>query len=172
MIDDFARDIHRLQKADSLIAKIWFDVMARRFGFFVFAGLIAVFGLGMINVASFYALLDSAGPVWAAVIVAIADFVLAAIIILMVRNSEPGPEIEQALDIRKMAIDAVQADARDLKANIDALGQEIRGVKDAIAGFVHDPWDSATQKLLVPAALSIIKGLRSKKDQAEKEALH
>jgi hypothetical protein len=125
-----------------------------------------VFGLGMANVAGFYALQVSVGPIWAAVIVAIADFVLAAIVMLLARNSAPGPEIELALDVRKMAIDAIQADARDLKVTIDALGQEIRDAKDAIAGFVHNPLDAATHKLLIPAAISIIRGLRSKKEQA------
>jgi hypothetical protein len=57
----------------------------------------------------------SLGLVWAAAIVAIADFVLVVIVVLVARNSEPGPEIELALDVRKMAIDAIQADARDLK---------------------------------------------------------
>ena len=166
MIDDLVRDLHLLQKADSLIGKIWLKVMARRFGLFIFAGLIAVFGLGMANVAGFYALQVSVGPIWAAVIVAIADFVLATIVMLLARNSAPGPEIELALDVRKMAIDAIQADARDLKVTIDALGQEIRDAKDAIAGFVHNPLDAATHKLLIPAAISIIRGLRSKKEQA------
>jgi hypothetical protein len=166
MIDDLVRDLHLLQKADSLIGKIWLKVMARRFGLFIFAGLIAVFGLGMANVAGFYALQVSVGPIWAAVIVAIADFVLATIVMLLARNSAPGPEIELALDVRKMAIDAIQEDARGLKVTIDALGQEIRDAKDAIAGFVHNPLDAATHKLLIPAAISIIKGLRSKKEQA------
>ena len=166
MIDDFVRDLHLLQKADSLIGKIWLNVMARRFGLFVFAGLIAVFGLGMTDVAGFYALQAPVGPVWAAAIVAIANFVLAAIAILVARNSGPGSEIELALDVRKMAIEAIQADARDLKVTIDALGQEIRDAKDTIAEFVHNPLDSAMQKLLIPAAISLIKGLHSKKDQA------
>jgi hypothetical protein len=166
MIDDFVRDLHHLQKADSLIGKIWLKVLAYQFGLFVFAGLIAVFGLGMTNVAGFYALQTSLGPVWAAVVIAIADFVLAAIVILVARNSAPGPEIGLAFDARKRAIEAVQADARDLKGTIDAFGQEIRDAKDTIAGFVRNPLDAAVQNLLIPAATSIIKGLHSKKDQA------
>jgi len=166
MIDDLVRDLHLLQKADSLIGKIWLKVIARRFGLFVLAGLVAVFGLGMTNVAGFYALQSSVGPVWAALIIAVADFVLAAIVILVARNSEPGPEVELAFDVRKMAIDAIQADAADLKVTIDSFGQEIRDAKDTIAGFVNNPLDAAMQKLLIPAALSIIKGLHSKKDQA------
>src|SRR5208283_4716128 len=155
MIDDLVRDLHLLQKADSLIGRIWLKVIARRFGLFVFAGLIAVFGLGMTSVAGFYALQPPVGPVWAAVIIAVADFALAAIVILIARNSAPGSEIELAFDVRKMAIDAIRADAADLKVTIDSFGQEIRDAKDTIAGFVNNPLDAAMQKLLIPAALSI-----------------
>ena len=166
MIDDFVRDLHHLQKADALIGKIWLKILACQFGLFLFAGLIAVFGLGMTNVAGIYAFQASLGPVWAAVVVAMADFVLAAIVILVARNSQPGLEIELALDARKTAIEAVQADARDLKATLDGFGQDIRDTKDLIAGFVQNPLDAAVQNLLIPAATSIIKGLHSKKDQA------
>jgi hypothetical protein len=166
MIDDFVQDLHQLQKADALIGKIWLKNLACQLGLFVFAGLVAVFGLGMTNVAGFYALQAYLGPVWAAVVLAIADFILAALVILVARDSQRSPEIEQALDARKTAIEAIQASARDLKVTIDAFGQEIRDAKDTITGFVQHPLDAAVQNLLIPAVTSIIKGLSSKKDQA------
>ncbi|HWM45849.1 MAG TPA: phage holin family protein [Xanthobacteraceae bacterium] len=164
MIDNVVRDLQVLWKADALIGKIWLNVIARRSGLFAFAGLIAVFGLGMANVAGFYGLQPSWGSVWAATMVAAADFVLAAVIALLARSAKPGPEIELALEVRKMAVESLQADTRDLKITVDMLGHDMRQAKDAIAGFVHNPLSVATDKLLVPAALSIIRGLRAKKD--------
>lgn len=164
MIEDLIHDLQLLQKADSLIARIWLNVLARRLGLFVFAGLIAVFGLGMTNVAGFYALQAAIGPVWAAAIVAAVDFMLAAIVMLVSKNAKPGSEIDVAFDVRKMAVEAVRADARNLKTTIDAFGQDIRDAKDSIARFVHDPLDTAVQKLLIPAAVSLITSLRSKKE--------
>src|SRR5260370_38518384 len=143
MSDDFFRDLDHLQKADALIGKIWLKILACQFGLFVFEGLIALFGLGMTNVAGFYALQASLGPVWAALVVAVADFVLAAIVILVARNSQPGPEIELALDARKTAIEAIQASARDLKVTIDAFGQEIRDAKDTIVVLMLHPLHAA-----------------------------
>ena len=166
MIDELARDVHVLHKADSVIGKIWLNAMARRFGFFAFAGLIAVFGLGMMNVAGFYGLQTYMSPVWSATIVGLVDFVLVAILMLAGKNSAPGSEIKQALDIRKMALESVQADVSDLKTAVDAFRQEVRDAKDSIVAFAHNPLDSAVQNLLIPAATSIISGLRSKKDQA------
>ncbi len=165
-MDDFIRDLHHLQKADSLIGKIWLKLFARQFGLFAFAGLVAALGFTMTNIAGFYGLQAPLGPVWAAVVAAIGDFILAAVVVQTARNSEPGPEMALALDTRKMAIEAIQADARDIKITIDTFGQDIRDTKDAIAGFVQNPLDATVQNLLIPAATSIIKGLGSKKDQA------
>ncbi len=137
--------------------------MARRFGLFAFAGLVAVFGLGMANIAGFYALQTSVGPVGAAATVAIIDFVIAAVVLLIASNSRPGPEIDLAFEVRKMAIQSIQADTQDVKRTIDSIGQEIRDAKASIIGLVHNPLDAAAQKLLIPAVLSIVRGLRSKK---------
>ena len=97
MIDDLVRDLHVLAKADSLIGRIWLNTVVRRLGLFLFAGLIALFGVGMANVAGFYALQSSAGTVWAAAVVAMADFALGVMVLLVGKNAEPGPELEVAL---------------------------------------------------------------------------
>jgi hypothetical protein len=164
MIDNIVRDLQVLGKADSLIGRIWLNVMARRFGLFALAGLVAVFGLGMANVAGFYGLQQYWGPVGAAAIVAVADVIIALIIVLLARSIRPGPEIELAFDVRKMAIEAILADSRSIKDSVDSRGQQIRQTKDTLAGFVHRPLDTAAEHLLIPAVLSIVRGLRSKKE--------
>jgi hypothetical protein len=68
------------------------------------------------------------------------------------------------LKVRKTALDSIRM--RDLKLTIDAMGQEIRSVKQSVAAFAHSPLDVASEKLLVPAALSILRGLRSKKEHS------
>jgi len=166
MIDHLLRDLQVLQKADILIGRIWLKALLRRFGLTVFASLIAVFGLGMANLAGFQALQASVGPVWAATIVAGVDFVIAAIVLMLAARSRPGPEFEVALEVRKMAVDSLQEDARDLKVVLETLGHEVKNVKATITQLVHDPFEVAARKLLVPAVLSLLKGLRSRKEQA------
>ena len=166
MIDHLLRDLQVLHKADFLIGRIWLNVLVRRLGLFAFAALIAVFGLGMANVAGFYAFQASLGAVWAAALVAAADLSIAAIVLVIGSNSRPGPEIDVAFEVRKMAVEAIQADARDLKLTIEGISQEVKGVKANITQLVQNPLDVAAQKLLIPAALSIIRGMRSKKEHA------
>ena len=166
MIDHLLRDLQILRKADLLIGKIWLNVLARRIGLFAFAGLIGVFGLGMANVAGYHALQSSLGVIWAATVVAVADFAIALIVLLVGSRTRPGPEIEVAFEVRRTALESIQEDARDLKLTIDTLGQEIKNVKQNITAVVHNPLDVAAEKLLVPAALSLLRGLRSKKEHA------
>jgi hypothetical protein len=166
MIDNIVRDLQVLGKADSLIGRIWLNVMARRFGLFALAGLVAVFGLGMANLAGFYELQQHWGPVRAAMVIAVADLVIALAIGLFGRSVQPGPEIELAFEVRKMALEAIQADSRDIKDAVESLGQQIRQTTDTVAGFVQRPFDTAAEHLLVPAALSILRGLRAKKKQS------
>lgn len=153
MIDKLVRDLQILWKADTLIGRIWLEVLARRFALFILAALIGVFGLGMANLAGFYALQPAWGPVWAAAIVALADLVLALVVALVGRSARPGPEIELAFEVRKMALGSLQDNVKDLK-----------NTTESVAGFFQHPLDAATDKLLVPLALSIVRGLRSKKD--------
>ncbi len=165
MIDDLVRDLQLLRKADSLIGKIWVGVIAQRFGLFAFAALISVFGLAMANVAVLYALEAPVGRVGAAASIAAADLAIAALVVLLARRREPGPELQLALDVRRIAIDAIQDDASDLKDRIDALGRDLREAKQTLVGFAHNPLDVAAQKVLIPAALSIVRGLHSKRTE-------
>jgi len=165
MTDQVLRNLQVLQKADFLIARIWLNDVVRRAGLLAFAGLVAVFGLGMANVGGFYALQGPVGSVWAAAIMALLDFVLAAIVLLAARKSEPGPEIELAFETRKIALETVQADTHELKLAIDAVGEDLKTLRTSVAQFVQNPLDAAAQKLLVPAALLMLRGVRSKKEQ-------
>lgn len=164
MIDHLVRDAQVLRKADFLIAKIWLNVFSRRAGLFAFAGLIAVFGLGMANLAAFYALQTPTGAVWAATIVAVSDLLIAAVVLLLAAKSRPGQELDLALEVRKMAVESIQEDTRNLRLTFDALVQEVKDIRANVTHFVQNPMDLAAQKVLIPAALSIIRGMRSKRD--------
>lgn len=166
MVDHLLRDLQVLRKADLLIGKIWLGVFARRLGLSALAGLIAVFGLGMANLAAYNALQQSIGLIWSASAVAVADLAIAAVVLLVANNSRPGPEIDLAFEMRRMAVDSMQEDARHIKLSVDAIAGEIRTVKENVAAVVHNPLDVAAEKLLVPAVLSILKGIRSKKEHS------
>ena len=63
----------------------------RRTGLFAFAGLIAVFGLAMLNVAAYFALAPIWGDALAMLAVAVADFVIAGILIAIAAATATRP---------------------------------------------------------------------------------
>lgn len=167
MVEEFIGHLQTLAKVETLIARIWFGVLARRFALFALAGLIALFGLGMADLAGFYQLQAPLGNVWAAAVVALADFVVAAIIAAFARNARPGPEIELAIDVRKLAIESLQADVRELEAGASTITQQFRGAREMISGLVTNPLDAAALRLLIPLVLAIVRGLRARHDKSD-----
>ena len=120
----------------------------------------------MANLAVYNALQQSIGVIWSASAVAVADFAIAAVVLLIANNSRPGAEIDMAFEMRRMAVDSVQEDARHLKLSVDAIAGELRTVRENVAAVVHNPLDVAAEKLLIPAVLSVLKGFRSKKEHS------
>jgi hypothetical protein len=166
MIDSLIRDLQILRKADFIIAKIWLGVLLRRLGLIAFAGLIGIFGLGMANIAGYYVFEASLGAVRAAAIVALGDLSIAGIMLLVASRSRPGSELDLAFEVRKMAVNAIQADARDVTLTLTTLGKEVSNVKANITQFMQNPLELAAKELLVPAVLSILRGLRTNKERA------
>jgi hypothetical protein len=162
MIDTLLRNLRLVGKADAIIANIWLHLTLRRTGLLAFAALIAVFGLAMLNIAGFYALEPIHGAVSAAVRVGLADFVIAAVVMVLASQAKPGPELAIALELRQVAIEALQADAAELQAGLEGLRRDVQGARQQIVGALHNPLDAATRKLLVPAVTSLLRAHRSK----------
>src|SRR5690349_10927593 len=104
MMQALVRDFQALHKADLLIGKIWLEVLLRRFGLALFAGLIGVFALGMFNAAAFLGLRPGLGDVQSAAVVALGDLVIAALVLVLALRIAPGREIELAQQMRTMAL--------------------------------------------------------------------
>ena len=50
---------------------------------------------------------------------------------------------------------------------MSAVRQDFREAKNSIVDFANNPFEVAAHKLLIPAAISMINGLRSKSEQPE-----
>ena len=99
------RHLRILWRAERVIAETRLRVMLRRSMLYALAGLIAVFGLGMLNVAAFLVLELHWGPIWAALAAALGDFVIAVVIVGVALATRPGPEMTAALELRDISVD-------------------------------------------------------------------
>jgi hypothetical protein len=123
-ISAILRQLRVLWRAESLIAEIRLRSILRRTGFMAFAGLIAVFGLAALDFAAFFALAPLWGNFWATLAVAIGDFFVAVMIIVVGGRGSRDPELALATELRDQAIETVEV---DVKLAVDEMTGFVRG---------------------------------------------
>ncbi|MGA8614942.1 MAG: hypothetical protein WB760_25360 [Xanthobacteraceae bacterium] len=150
------RHLRNLWRIEGTIAQARFGLTMRRAVLYALAGLIAVFGLGMLNVAAFFAFQSSLGPVWAAVAAAFGDFVVAAIMVAIALTAKPGPHLNAALEMRQSVLDGIDAEIATLQHPFAWLSRA-----------AHDSFDAALPAILIPLVTAILRGLRRKKAEPQ-----
>jgi hypothetical protein len=150
------RHLRDLWRIEGTIAQARFGLTTRRAVLYALAGLIAVFGLGMFNVAAFFAFQSSWGPVWAAVAAACGDFVVAAIVVAIALTAKPGPHLNAALEMRQSALDGIDAEIATLQHPFAWMSRT-----------AHNSIDAALPAILIPLATAILRGLRRKKAEPQ-----
>lgn len=91
-------------------------------------------GLGMLNFAAYFGLLDKYTPGIAALLVAAADVACAVVIIII--GSKLGPsdtEENMAKEIRDMAYNEVGKDVEEVKLRIEQLADEVKNIRAGLS---------------------------------------
>jgi hypothetical protein len=143
-MEKLTRSLRALARADTLIATIWLTVAAKRGALLALAALIAALGFGMLNAAGYFAIEPHIGPIWAAVVVAAVDFLIAVVLLVVAAYVRPGRDLDLALELRDNAF-------------------------EQIAAVAANPADIATQALLGPLMGIVSRQLRAFVGRAPKE---
>lgn len=146
------RHLRILWRAERIIAETRLRVLLRRSMLYAFAGLIAVFGLAMLNVAAYFFLHTYWGPIWAALAAALGDLVIALVMVLIALAIRPGPELPAALELRDISMQGLEAELGPLQDRFAWLSRAAR-----------DPFDTVLPAILIPLITSIMRGLRKGK---------
>lgn len=151
-LDAIQRHLRALWRAEMLIVQIKLGALLKRSGLMILAGLIAVFGLATLNFAAYRALTPLWGEVWALVAVAVGDFVVAGLLILLASRSSDTPELALANELRDQAIAALELDARL--------------AVDEVTGFVRRPVQVAGSASAILASIiaALLRARRRNRD--------
>lgn len=151
-LDAIQRHLRALWRAEMLIVQIKLAALLKRSGLMILAGLIAVFGLATLNFAAYRALTPLWGEVWALVAVAVGDFVVAGLLILLASRSSDTPELALANELRDQAIAALELDARL--------------AVDEVTGFVRRPVQVAGSASAILASIiaALLRARRRNRD--------
>ena len=151
-MDRFVNNLRVLWHADSTIADIRLRHLLARSGLNAVAGLIAVFGLLMFELAAYLMLLQIWNEIASALVLGSLNFILAGILFLIAARKKPGGrELELANEIHKSAVEALQADARLVQQEWALVGRTLRNPLEGVL------------PLIVPLATIVINMLKKPK---------
>jgi hypothetical protein len=140
-------------RTELLVAEMRLRSYARKAALLAVALGVALFGLGMLNVAAFLWLSETFGPVATALGIAAANFAVAAAAFVIGYTLKPGPELQLAEEMRDTALETVE-------------GEVARMQSAGVTGLVTGAVELGAARLLMPTVGALVGGLR-KKEQPE-----
>lgn len=143
--ENVVKHLRALWRTDRIIADIRLRHLLIGLGLRAFAALIAAFGLLMLELSAYFALVQIWSAIAAAAVLGAINFVIAAILFVVAGRPPSGRDIELANEIHSASVEALQLEARALQAHV--------------TGAVHHPL-STVVPVLVPLIAIIVKSLR------------
>ena len=144
--ENVVKNLRVLWRTDRIIADIRMRHLVVGLGLRAFAALIAAFGLLMLELAAYFALVQVLSAMSAAALLGALNFVIAAVLLAIAARPPAGRELELANEIHGSAVDALQLEAR--------------AVQSQVTGMIHHPLNGILPLLLVPLITIIIKSLK------------
>ncbi|MHC2626504.1 hypothetical protein ACVIW2_008536 [Bradyrhizobium huanghuaihaiense] len=144
--ENVIKHLRLLWRTDRIIADIRLRHLLMGLGLRAFAALIAAFGLLMLELSAYFALVQIWSAIAAAAILGAVNFAIATVLFVIAGRAPSGRDIELANEIHGASIEALQLEARALQAQV--------------SGAVHHPL-STIVPVLVPLIAIIVKSLRT-----------
>ncbi len=150
--ENVVKHLRVLWRTDRIIADLRMRHLLVCLGLRAFAALIAAFGLLMLELAAYFALVQIWSAIAAAAILGAVNFVIAALLFAVAARPPSGRELELAAEIHTSSVDALQLEARALQSQM--------------SGAMHHPLNGILP-LLVPLITIVIRSLKKKSPAAD-----
>jgi hypothetical protein len=144
--ENVVKNLRVLWRTDRIIADIRMRHLLVGLGLRAFAALIAAFGLLMLELSAYFALVQIWSAIYAAAILGAVNFAIAALLFAIAARPPSGRELELATEIHGASVDALQIEARALQSHV--------------SGVIHNPLNGILPLMIVPLLSIIIKSLR------------
>ena len=143
--ENVVKHVRALWRTDRIIADIKLRHLLMGLGLRAFAALIAAFGLLMLELSAYFALVQIWSAISAAAILGAANFGIAAVLFVFAARAPAGRELERASEIHGSSIDALQLEARALQSQL--------------SGMIHHPLNGVLPLLILPLITIVIRSL-------------
>ena len=143
--ENVVKHLRVLWRTDRIIADIRLRHLLVGLGLRAFAALIAAFGLLMLELSAYFALVQIWSAIAAAAVLGAINFAIAAILFIVAGRPPSGRDIELANEIHGSSIEGLQIEARALQTQL--------------TGAVNHPLGTIVP-VLVPLIAIIVKNMR------------
>ncbi|MFH1341157.1 MAG: phage holin family protein [Pseudomonadota bacterium] len=147
-IESILMNLRVLWRTDRIIADIRMRHLLVGLGLKALAALMAGFGLMMLEVAAYFALVQVLSAISAAAILGVVNLAIAAILFVLASRSPSGRELELATQIHDTSVEALQVEARALQSQL--------------SGMIQHPLNGILPSLIVPLITVIIRSLKTR----------
>ena len=163
-MQDVMTKARALFKAQSALTRIEFQAKARQAIYFALALVFGLLGLGMLNVGVFLGLSPALGPTWSALLLGVADLLLAGIIAKVAVGVMPDRSAKTARELRDLVLDSLSTEAEQLKAGFKDIQGGVGRVQSVISAVPR----AASE--IVPGVTTVVSLLTSalKKKKSKK----
>lgn len=155
-MEHLARSLKMVWRSERLLRENEFRLTLQKFQLSALAGLVGIFGLVMISLALFFALVPHMGQALAALCVGGVDLFLAILLIVWAGSLKPAPEVELVKEVRNMAL-------ADVEEEISLAQTEVIALKDEVHGFIRNPLDTLLPGAIGPLLGAVGRGIVSPK---------
>ncbi len=132
-MDETLLKIRVLTRAEMTLAKANARRIAARSRLYVIALGMILLTVVMVNMAAYEYLSTLKGDVVAALLVALANAILAVIVIFVASRIKPGPEEEMVKEIRELALTELSADADGIKQAFSQISSDIERIRSGFS---------------------------------------
>jgi hypothetical protein len=156
-MERLAHSLKLLWRSERLLRQNEFRLAAQKIQFIALAALVAVFGLVMVSLAVFFALVPYWGQSLAALAVGGADLVLAMALVVYAGSIKPAAESEMVKEMRDLALD-------DIEEEVARAEAELVELKDDVHKFISNPVDTLLPAAIGPIMSAVARGLGTGKE--------
>lgn len=166
-MENLVKNMRILWRSERLVAEMELKAHMRKAGLVAGAILVFLAALAMADLALFLWLRQLYGSVSAGLIMAGLNLALGIMLLLLASTQKTGPETDMVREVRDMALEEIEAEAKSVQQELKDLRDDVRAVGRSVKGFAHDPIGSIAPNVLAPLLAGVLKGLTKRKKSGD-----
>ena len=161
-MNDFIKKLQVLVRSETAIQRINLQTVARQTILYAVGIILILLAVAMLNVAIYKGISEDYGEVTGALIVAVLNGILAAVLMIIANRTKPGPEAAMAKEIRELALTEINADVHKIEQNLNDFKSDVQRIRSGFGGLIGGGGGSSFSLLNFAPLLEILISALSK----------